>query len=241
MRDGEDDDVGVDSEGDVDYNKKRRRDPLINDVFPQENIARSDTSRWAIIWAHKSSTKTGDQALASYHGRWYLIQRFDDAEQGYRILSRIYQSEYRKIFEEVEQYGRSGKIQTIKGCFDRVDLVDRSSNPAVGTGSSADPVEAGYVREDPSVPPLGADEIGTERGEQLSSDEGRNRESGGLDRSGRDTRIIEAGDYGKVSDADGDKTYFPSKQQTSDDPARASRELTMANLRAMVNEKGAVS
>ena len=208
------DDEELDNEEEIDYNRKRR-DPLINNVFPQEDISHSDASRWAINWVHKSSTKTGDRALATYHGRWYLIQKFDDADLGYRIIDRVYKREYEKIFEEVKRNGESRSIKSIQGKDVGVDQSDRQGNTDERREQGVDRAPTGYGSETDRVVRLGGLEV--ERGERTGRDGGRDRESGRPDQSGRDAGVIDTQTKEDSQITEEDKTYFRTKEQTAVD------------------------
>ena len=151
--------------------------------FPGESESKgSDAHKWATLWAARQDVEVGDQALASYHGRWYLIQRFNDADSGYQVEAFIPMAEYKKIAKEIAEYGRSGKVKSIQGETDWNDSSDKPSYSFGREGSSIDRTEAQYGREDNQVQKL--DKSQTEGQERSGRDGGGDRESGGADRQG---------------------------------------------------------
>ena len=167
----------IDSERKVQYAKKRR-DPLLNNVFPMyEPFSKSgsEANRLAIDWVHRKDTKTGDQALISYHDRWYLIQKFDDSDLGYVIQRRVLKAEYEQLFKEIKEYGENEKIISLQGGFALHDKRDKSSYSLKGRGTGLDSTGIEYGQEDRSVVRVASRE--TDGGE-------RDRRDGGGDSSG---------------------------------------------------------
>ena len=48
------------------------------------------------------------------HDTWYVCERFDDSTHNYQVVDRITKQEFDKIFKEIKENGRYGKIQSIQ-------------------------------------------------------------------------------------------------------------------------------
>lgn len=87
--------------------KKKVKTFFKNDNFPSSYLVDSDAHKEAVLWAQNPDTNAGDQRLASYHFKWYIIEKFDSMPFKYKIVEELTDEEfekYRKRWEE--QYGR---------------------------------------------------------------------------------------------------------------------------------------
>ncbi len=176
----------VDNKGEIQYNKKKvnpRYDfPFLHKNFPPENETQSEAHRLAIWWTRRKDVEIGDQTLISMNGRWYLVERFEDADNGYQVEELIPAKEYGEILKEIKEYGRNGKVKSIQGGFDWYDSINQSSNSFRRKESGVDRTFSGYGREDQEVVRM-ASSKGKGR-ERSGRDGDRDRESGGADRQG---------------------------------------------------------
>ena len=114
------------------------------------------------------------------NGIWYLIERFDDALNGYQVERRVLKAEYEKIAKEIKEYGRSGKLKSIQRELAWYDKCYQQSDSNAGARSSVDRSPAEYGREDPQMVRMASPEnYGRER---TGRDGSGDRESGGSDR-----------------------------------------------------------
>ncbi len=77
-------------------------------TFPPYNQSQSDANEQATRWAHRDDVESGDRKLVSYHGAWYVIEKFDSAELGYQIAERLTAKQYERYMEE-RQYGKEAE------------------------------------------------------------------------------------------------------------------------------------
>ena len=96
-----------------------------NRVFPPYNESQSDANEWAMRWARKSDVNTGDQRLATYRGRWYIIEKFDDTPYGYQIIRYVKNKDVDRVKKELEErYGRN-KAEKMEGTIDEIGISRR--------------------------------------------------------------------------------------------------------------------
>ncbi len=172
---------GVEKEGKVQYNKKVYFD-FLHKNFPGEKASWSEAHRLAVWWAKRSDTETGDQTLISIHDEWYLVEKFDDADNNYQVEEYITQEQFEQIFKEIKEYGRSGQIKSVQGSFDFYDKLNQSSNTFGSKKSSVDSYETQYRGKDNKMVRM-ASTKNSER-ERTSSDRSGDSESRSADRQG---------------------------------------------------------
>ena len=184
MQSAEKGDVVLDGEGAVGYNndgeiKFARRKKVIpaptfnflHKNFPGENDSGSEAHRLAVWWASDKRVVSGDQTLISMNGRWYLVEKFDDAENKYQVEKFVSKAEYKQIWEDIKEYGRSGKVKSVQGSIDFIDSIDQPSNSTAGEQSSAISNATGYRDQNSGVLTLDQEQT-----------EGREHSAGGRDR-----------------------------------------------------------
>jgi hypothetical protein len=108
--------------------------------------------------------------------RWYLVERFDDADNGYQVEDYITKAEFNKIFEEIKQYGRSGKIESIQRSTYEIDKLNKRRNTIGGEKSSLIGDETQHGRKDNSIQRVGEEKS---QSGQTPSNRGRDSESSG--------------------------------------------------------------
>ena len=181
------DEVGVDQTLALQYNKKKyekKKFSFHHGNFPsQSGSAGSEAHRLAIWWTRRPNIVAGDQTLISMNDRWYLVEKFDDADNGYQVEDYITKSEYNKIFEEIKQNGRSGKILSIQRAFANYDKFDKLNYSIKGRKPSIDSLQTQYSGEDSQL--LRVDKTKSSRREFESNRRG-DSESGGSSKQGID-------------------------------------------------------
>ncbi len=179
--------VGVDQTLALQYNKNvqfQRKFSFLHKNFPGERESGgSEAHRLAIWWTRQPNIVAGDQTLISMNGRWYLVEKFDDADNGYQVEDYITKAEYNKIFEEIKQYGRSGKIESIQGSTYEIDKLNKRRNTIGREKSSLIGDETQYRRKDNSIQRVGEEES---KKWQTSSDRSGDSESGDSSKQGID-------------------------------------------------------
>ena len=156
-----------------------KRPKFIHKNFPGTEPWR-EAHRLAIWWANREDTIAGDQTLISMNDNWYLVEKFDDADNGYQVEAYVSKSEYKTILREVKEYGRSGKIKSIQRVFVGYDKLDKPNNTFEREQSSLNSYETGYGPKNQKMVRMVATE--GNRGERTSSYRSRDSSSGGTDR-----------------------------------------------------------
>jgi hypothetical protein len=136
---------------------------------------------------HKKYVETGDRALISYHGRWYLIQKFDSMDLGYLIMKRVKVAEYEWYKKEIERSGE--RDNTYLEILDEADLENGSGSVDQNDGakSSADSNDVGNGRRNQSVLSVGSEQVERESG--IDGQSGADHARSGTDRQGGETRV----------------------------------------------------
>ena len=190
---------GVDESGEMQYNDSEIQlarkvvappkgvDSLINDVFPPYNESESEANELATRWAHREDVETGAKALLSYHGRWYLIQKFDSMDLGYLIMKRVKVAEYEWYKKEIERNGE--RDNTYPEILDEADLENGSGSVDQNDGakSSADSNDIGHGRKNQSVLSVGAEQV--EQGSGVDRQSGADHARSGTDQQGREAEL----------------------------------------------------
>ena len=86
---------------------KRYPKPKIWGTFPPYDRSFSEANELAARWAHREDIEAGYQKAISYHGKWYLIEKFDSADLGYQIVGRLADEEYKDFAEEYRDYDKN--------------------------------------------------------------------------------------------------------------------------------------
>ncbi|MBQ9803066.1 MAG: hypothetical protein IJW51_08375 [Clostridia bacterium] len=173
---------GVDEKGEMQYNdseiqlaKRKKVIPartfkFLHKNFPGENDFDSEAHRLAVWWANNERVVAGDQTLISMNDRWYLVEKFDSAENKYQVEKFVSKAEYKQIWEDIKEHGRSDKVKSIQGSIDFIDSLDQPSNSASGEQSSSVSNATGYRGQNSGVLSLDQEQV-----------EGRGRSAGGRD------------------------------------------------------------
>ncbi len=167
----------------VSNGKRTQTDSLIDNVFPPYDPFvkhGSEAHRLALDWAYKADTKAGDMTLISYHDRWYLVQKFDDADSKYLIRRRVLKAEFEKVSKEIEENGKSGDISSIQRRLTRNDKRNKSGYSFKERESSVDRDVIEHRREGQSVVRMVTTE--SDGRERSGRDGGGDREGSGQDR-----------------------------------------------------------
>ena len=135
---------------------------LVNNQFPPYNESQSDANEWSARWALSDEVETGDQKLVPYHNRWYLIEKFDDVEFGYRIMERVTKKDY-EYYKGVIGDVRNWEESSIMQASDAVDSGFRESNGYSGSDGAFDNISNEHPREDKKVFGLGTRESSGDR------------------------------------------------------------------------------
>ena len=85
--------------------------------------------------------------------------------------------DYKDILKEIKLYGRSGKIKSVQGSTDIIDMLNKSSGILKRGKSSLDSVETRYGIQDSTIQRMG--EIPIDRREPTSSNGRGDSQSGG--------------------------------------------------------------
>ena len=145
-------------------------------------MSHSEANQLAARWAAKA--ETGDQKLVSYHGRWYIVDAFDDMPLGYQIVGRVRKSDYSNVVKEIEYDGSKKPIQESS---DRVNKLNQRRNPDERGGYGSDSFGTrGGRREDNRIQRLGSEQISRRT---PSGETGGGYESGGKDQQRSDTNV----------------------------------------------------
>lgn len=150
----------IDQQEQVEYNEleieysKRKPFNFIHKNFPSENESGSEAHRLAIWWAKQSDIMVGDQTLISMNDKWYLVEKFDDADNGYQVEARITEKQYANYIKEWNN-GNGRAIQSVQRSASRLVALDKRSNTIAGEKHSVDSLQVGYERKDSSIQRVG--------------------------------------------------------------------------------------
>ena len=178
----------LDSESEVRYNRKVAKKTFYfqHENFPGKEPWR-EAHRLAIWWAKHDDVETGEQTLISMNDVWYVVEKFDDADNGYQVEERLTAAEYKSVRKEIDEYGRSGQIKSVQGVIDRYDLLDQSSGSSEGRGSSVDRLQSRHGRENQKV--VRVDSSENQEREQAGGDGQGNRSSSSVHRQGQNVKF----------------------------------------------------
>ena len=181
-------DESLDSEEKVRYNRKVAKKTFYfqHENFPGKEPWR-EAHRLAIWWAKHDDVETGEQTLISMNDVWYVVEKFDDADNGYQVEERLTAAEYKSVRKEIDEYGRSGQIKSVQESTDFIDLLDQSGGSFEGRGSSADRIQPQHGRENQQIQQVG--ESSLEGRERPGGDEQGNRSSSSVHRQGKDVKF----------------------------------------------------
>lgn len=107
--------------------------------------------------------------------RWYLVERFDDADNGYQVEERLTQKQYNDYVKEWNN-GKDRAKQSIQRSVSRLTSLDKRRNTVRGEEHSADSLQTEHGREDSSIQRVGEEKS---QSRQTPSNRGRDSESSG--------------------------------------------------------------
>ena len=93
--------------------KKRYPTPKIWGTFPPYDKSFSEANELATRWAHREDIEAGYQKAISYHGKWYLIEKFDSSDLGYQIVGKMTDKEYNDFARRYEDDKSNGSRQSL--------------------------------------------------------------------------------------------------------------------------------
>ena len=178
----------LDSESAVRYNRRVAKKTFFfqHENFPGQEPWR-EAHRLAIWWAKHDDVETGEQTLISMNGVWYVVEKFDDADNGYQVEEKITVAEYKVVRKEIDEYGRSGQIKSVQGSTDFIDMLDQSGGSSEGRGSSADRLQLEHGGKNQQIQQVG--EISLEGRERAGGDRQRDRSSSSVHRQGQNVKF----------------------------------------------------
>ena len=132
---------------------KMSRSNLIGKHFPFFNESRSEANQLATRWAHQDDVKAGDRNVFSYHGSWYLVEAFDNADMGYQIVEKLTKQQYNAYTKEVDD----AEGQSVAERVSRIGESNRQRERLGAGKPSSDNAPAEHRGEDLSVQRVGAE------------------------------------------------------------------------------------
>ncbi len=171
----------VDASEEIQYNRKYFK--FLHKNFPTEKERVSEAHRLAIWWTRQPEVQTGDRTLISMNDRWYLVERFDDADNNYQVEEYITKAEFEKVFKEIQEYGRSGKVKSVSGSVDFIDKLNKQGYSLEGRKSSSLGYATRFGREDNQIQRVDKKQV--ERGERTSNDGDGDSSGGGANKQGQ--------------------------------------------------------
>lgn len=155
---------------------KRPRNSLIGHTFGTYDQTASMANTELIRWAHRNDVQAGDQKITFYHDDAYLIEKFDSADLLYQIVEKISSKKIAQYQKEIDEYGRTGVVQSVPGGVGRVDSLDRSANSHRKKQSVSSSAQVGQRRKDSGVSGLGQGAAG---GRDVARNRSGNLQGGG--------------------------------------------------------------
>jgi hypothetical protein len=110
------------------------------------------------------------------NGTCYLVERFDDALNSYQVEDIVSKEDYKEINKEIIIYGRSGKIKSVQGSTNFIDMLNKSSGVLERGKPSVDSSKTRHGIQNSPVQRMG--EIPIDRREPTPSN-GRGDSQGG--------------------------------------------------------------
>ena len=184
-------------------------------TFPPYNESRSDANELATRWAHREGVQAGDQRIVPYHGKWYLIEAFDDSTLGYQIVRPLTASQYKQYSE-----GKSNGIingQSVLEDADELGELDSEGKWDGGRRLHSAPLSFGQRGENLVVREMGSQQTGERAsGSQKLGD----HKSGGENQQG-----IGAVTFLKDQTFDGDHVHKATSIHTRTNPMGMMEQL----------------
>ena len=175
----------LDNSGEIRYAKKgyaKKQFAFQYENFPPNNETHNTAHQDALHWARLDTVEVGDQRLISSNSYWYVVEKFSDFTNKYQVVERISDNEFDKIFKEIKENGRSGRIKSIQEGFVEYDKLNQPSYSLKARKSSSDSFETGHRRENSEV--VRMVEAESQRGERTGSNGTRDSSSSSSNRQG---------------------------------------------------------
>jgi len=104
---------------------RRYPKPKLWGTFPPYDKSFSEANELATRWAHREDIEAGYQKAVSYHGKWYLIEKFDSADLGYQIVGHMTDKEVaeyeKRVKDGANNVGQGQSLQQGVGELDRLN------------------------------------------------------------------------------------------------------------------------
>ena len=159
---------------------KMSRSNLIGKHFPFFNESRSEANQLATRWAHQDDVKAGDQNVFSYHGSWYLVEAFDNADMGYQIVEKLTKKQYDAYLKEVRE---NDDVSGVQKSLSSLSELDREREWTEGRKYRTDFTHTEQRGENLEVRPMGE-----KKNERRKTTSDRNGDLQGSSAGGEDGR-----------------------------------------------------
>lgn len=167
---------------DNESNERYNRISFLHKNFPGEKETWSEAHRLAVWWARRPDVETGDQTLISMNDRWYLVEKFDDAENNYQVEEYLSKTKVKSIFKEINENGYIGKIKSILSTSNGYDSDNSRNQIFIGGEPGAISPQIEHGGKGSKMVRL--DRVETDRRERLTSDRDGDSESSSKNRQG---------------------------------------------------------
>lgn len=178
--------------GEIRFSKKgyaKKQFKFQHENFPPNNETHNTAHQDALHWARLDTVEVGDQRLIFSNGDWYVAEKFSDFSNNYQVVEKISDNEFDKIFKEIKENGRSGRIKSIQEGFVEYDKLNKPSYSIKARESSSDSFEIGHGRENSEM--VRMVETESQRRERTGSYGTRDSSSGSLYREGEDLEFFQ--------------------------------------------------
>ena len=217
-----DDGNELDNSGEIRYSKKgyaKKQFKFQYENFPPDNETHNTAHQDALHWARLDSVEVSDQRLIYSNNYWYVVEKFSDFLNNYQVVERISNTTFDKIYKEIKENGRSGRIKSISTSTDFIDKLNQPSYSLKTRKSSVDSVEIRHGKEDNQVQRLDKNQV--ERGERTGSNGARDSSQ---------SRSNKQGIKFSLKDSDGNalspeqQEYFKNRAPTKNPDIRFSKK-----------------
>lgn len=173
--------ANIEKNGEIVYSKRYFKE----NVFPPYNESKSDSHEVAERWSRSPYTKSGEKRLLSHHGRWYVIQAFDDMKYGYQIVDHLTKKQYLK---GASYYEAVSGHESLQNEISKGVTRDNRSGASGNAGNRIDHDATEHGRENRRVHRMGSEQNGRQSTERNGSGD---LQSGNLDRNRENGSAIE--------------------------------------------------
>lgn len=116
-----------------------------------------------IKWANKETVIVGDWKLASYHQRWYTIEKFDGTTLKYQVTKCVRQRDFNRVVKQwEEQYGRRFE-ESLEREYNTIDDNNRKTTQNGKGRPMVDDAVFGYTEKNQKVFRLGENKNGEQQ------------------------------------------------------------------------------